>query len=157
MPVTAHRTFAKVNSSAITARQPEVPNLIWVVMIASCRYAISSLADRDDVAYYEPRACSCGSSSLVEARFYMTDKRVVLTTAGSQEEARKIAHGLVEQRLAACVNIVGQIESVYRWQGKVEQGDEFLLIIKSTDAALSRIEEAIRELHSYELPECVVI
>jgi len=87
----------------------------------------------------------------------MTDNRVVLTTAGSREEARKIAHGLVEERLAACVNIVGQIESVYRWQGKVEQADEFLLIIKTTAAVLPRIQEAIRELHSYELPECVVI
>ena len=87
----------------------------------------------------------------------MTDNRVVLTTAGSREEARKIAHGLVEERLAACVNIVGQIESVYRWQEKVQQADEFLLMIKTTAAVLPRIQEAIRELHSYELPECVVI
>jgi len=87
----------------------------------------------------------------------MTDKRVVLTTASSREEARKIAHGLVQARLAACVNIVGQIESVYQWLGKVEQADEFLLIIKTTQSALPRIQEAIRGLHSYELPECVVI
>jgi periplasmic divalent cation tolerance protein len=118
---------------------------------------ICSLADRGDVAYYEPRACIRGSSSLVEARFYMTAKRVVLTTAGSREEARKIAHGLVEQRLAACVNIVGQVESVYRWQGKVEQAGEFLLIIKTTETALTQVRDAIRELHSYELPECVVL
>ena len=50
----------------------------------------------------------------------MTDKRIVLSTAGSEDEARKIARHLVEQRLAACVNIVPRIESIYRWQGKVE-------------------------------------
>ena len=87
----------------------------------------------------------------------MTDKRVVLTTAGSHEEARKIARGLVEQRLAACVNIVAKIESIYRWQENVEESEEFLLIIKTTEAAAGRVQDAIREMHSYELPECIVI
>jgi periplasmic divalent cation tolerance protein len=87
----------------------------------------------------------------------MTDKRVVLTTAGSHEEARKIARGLVEQRLAACVNIVRPIDSVYRWQGKVEEAHEFLLIVKTTEAASERVQEAIREMHSYDLPECIVL
>ena len=87
----------------------------------------------------------------------MTDKRIVLTTAGSQEEARKIARGLVERRLAACVNIVGPMESVYRWQGAVETAQEFLLVIKTTAAAFERVRDAIRELHSYELPECVML
>ena len=56
----------------------------------------------------------------------MTDKRIVLTTAGSQQEAHKIAEALVEQRLAACVNIISGIHSVYRWHAKVEQADEWL-------------------------------
>ncbi|MGH9602941.1 MAG: divalent-cation tolerance protein CutA [Terriglobales bacterium] len=87
----------------------------------------------------------------------MTDKRIVLTTAGSQEEARKIANNLVERRLAACVNIVGPMESVYRWQGAVETAPEFLLIIKTTAAAYERVRDAIKTLHSYEVPECVML
>jgi periplasmic divalent cation tolerance protein len=94
---------------------------------------------------------------LVEARFYMTNMRVVLSTAGSQEEARTIARGLVERQLAACVNIIPKIESVYRWQGKVEEAEEFLLIVKTTEAASVQVQDAIREMHSYELPECIVL
>lgn len=87
----------------------------------------------------------------------MTDKRLVLTTAGSLEEARKIARALVEDKLAACVNIVPHIESVYRWQGNVETADEWLLIVKTTAAAFERVRDAIKELHSYDLPECVCL
>jgi len=85
----------------------------------------------------------------------MTDKRVVLTTAGSAAEGRKLARALIERRLAACVNIIPSISSVYRWEGKVEEAEEFLLLIKTTDAAFERVRQAIRELHSYELPECI--
>jgi periplasmic divalent cation tolerance protein len=87
----------------------------------------------------------------------MTDKRVVLTTCGSLDEARSIAQTLVERQLAACVNVVPQIESVYRWQGEVETATEWLLIIKTTAAAFNRVREALSELHSYELPECIEI
>jgi periplasmic divalent cation tolerance protein len=87
----------------------------------------------------------------------MTEFRLVLTTAGSQEEAKKIALELVERRLAACVNIVPQIQSVYRWQGKVETTDEWLLVIKSSHERYDAVESAIRELHSYEVPECISI
>jgi periplasmic divalent cation tolerance protein len=87
----------------------------------------------------------------------MTDKRIVLTTAGSEEEARKIAHALVDRRLAACVNIVPQIESVYRWQDKVESAREWLLLIKTTTEKFSAVRDAIHELHSYDLPECIAI
>jgi periplasmic divalent cation tolerance protein len=87
----------------------------------------------------------------------MTDKRIVLSTAGSEEEARKLAQHLVENRLAACVNIVPQIESVYRWQGKVESSREWLLIIKTTAERCGAVSSAIQELHSYDIPECVIV
>lgn len=87
----------------------------------------------------------------------MTDKRLVITTCGSQEEARRLAQELVGQRLAACVNIVPQIESVYRWKGKVETAPEWMLLIKTTSAAFEQLRDAIRKLHSYDMPECISI
>lgn len=87
----------------------------------------------------------------------MSDKKIVLTTTGSQAEARKIARTLVERRLAACVNIVPQIESIYRWQGNVDNAEEWLLVIKTTADAFEGVRSAIRELHSYELPECICL
>ncbi len=87
----------------------------------------------------------------------MTDKRIVLTTVGAREEASKIARALVERQLAACVNVVGPIESVYRWKGKIETSGEWLLVVKTTKEALDEVEEAIQELHSYELPEFLVL
>jgi periplasmic divalent cation tolerance protein len=86
----------------------------------------------------------------------MTDKRLVLTTAGSREEAGKIAHALVKRRLAACVNIV-PMESVYRWKEQVEENAECLLLIKTTAAAFDGLRDTIEELHSYELPECIAL
>jgi periplasmic divalent cation tolerance protein len=87
----------------------------------------------------------------------MTDKRIVLSTAGSEEEARIIAHHLVEHQLAACVNIVPQIESIYRWRGKMESSQEWLLLIKTTAEKFPAVRDAICELHSYELPECISV
>jgi periplasmic divalent cation tolerance protein len=87
----------------------------------------------------------------------MTDKRIVLTTCGSLDEARKIAHAFIEGRLAACVNIVPQIESVYRWQGKVETATEWLLVIKTTAGMFTRLRDTLHDLHSYETPECIAI
>jgi periplasmic divalent cation tolerance protein len=87
----------------------------------------------------------------------MTNKRLVLTTTSSQEEARRIAHALVERRLAACVNVVSRIDSIYRWKEKVEESQEFLLLIKTTESAVDQLREAIQELHSYEVPECIVL
>lgn len=87
----------------------------------------------------------------------MTDKQIILTTAGSEEEARKIARSLVERQLAACVNIVPQIESVYAWQGKVESTREWLLLIKTSAEKFAAVRDAIHELHSYDLPECIAI
>jgi periplasmic divalent cation tolerance protein len=85
----------------------------------------------------------------------MTEHKLVLTTASSKEEAHKIARVLVERRLAACVNVVAQVESVYRWQDKVEEAPEYLLLIKTSSTAVDRVQKAIQELHSYELPECI--
>lgn len=87
----------------------------------------------------------------------MTDKRIVLTTAGSEEEARKIAQYLVEHHLAACVNIVPRMQSIYRWQGKVESSEEWLLLIKTNEGKFPAIRDAVQELHSYDLPECIAI
>ena len=87
----------------------------------------------------------------------MTDKILVLTTAGSKEEARKIARVLVERLLAACVNVVPQVTSIYRWEGEIEEAEEFLLVVKTTRAAFERVREAILELHSYEVPECISV
>ena len=87
----------------------------------------------------------------------MTDKRIVLSTAGSEDEARKIARYLVEQRFAACVNLVPRIESIYRWQDKVESSQEWLLVIKTTASRCSAVPESIRKLHSYDVPECISV
>jgi periplasmic divalent cation tolerance protein len=87
----------------------------------------------------------------------MTDKILVLTTAGSNEEARKIGRALVDRLLAACVNIIPQIGSIYRWEGEIEEAEEWLLIIKTTGAAFERVRDAINELHSYEVPECISV
>lgn len=99
----------------------------------------------------------CLTNPGTKTRFYMTDKIIVLTTAGSLEEGRKIANAIVEGKLAACVNIVPQIESIYRWQGKVESATEWLLIIKTTATRFAAIRTAISEFHSYELPECICL
>ncbi len=87
----------------------------------------------------------------------MTDPRLVLTTCGSIEEARTIARTLVERQLAACVNLVPQVESMYRWKGEVETATEVLLIIKTTADAFERLQAALAELHSYEVPECLAL
>jgi len=87
----------------------------------------------------------------------MTDKIIVLTTCGSAGEAEKIARGLVEERLAACVNIVSGLRSIYRWKGKVEDAGEWLLVVKSRRDLFPAVREAIGRLHSYELPECIAL
>jgi len=87
----------------------------------------------------------------------MTDKLLVFTTTGSEPEAKKIANALVERRLAACVNLVPLIQSVYRWDGKVEHAEEYLLLIKTAKSREAEVHAAIRELHSYDLPECIAV
>lgn len=79
--------------------------------------------------------------------------RLVLSTAGSDEQAREIARELVERRLAACVSIVGGVCSVFRWEGAVNVEDEKLLLIKTRRDRFEQLRAAIRELHSYDVPE----
>ena len=76
-------------------------------------------------------------------------------TAADEDEARRIAAALVEERLAACVNILGRIESVYRWEGRVQRSGETAFLAKTTEACFDALAARVRELHSYELP-CVV-
>lgn len=86
----------------------------------------------------------------------MISARLILTTA-SGDGGTKLASALVESRLAACVNIVGPAESHYRWNDKVENASEYLLLIKTTAELVERVREKIHELHSYELPEFIVL
>jgi periplasmic divalent cation tolerance protein len=85
----------------------------------------------------------------------MDDCIQVLTTAGSEEEAGRIALLLVERRLAACVQVVGPVVSRYRWRGEVEEEREWQCLAKTTRAAYPAVEAAIREVHSYDEPEIV--
>jgi periplasmic divalent cation tolerance protein len=80
---------------------------------------------------------------------------VVLTTAGDEEQALALARELVDRRLAACVNVLPGVRSIYRWQGKVCQEGEYLLLIKTLASAYEAVAAALRELHGYELPEIV--
>jgi periplasmic divalent cation tolerance protein len=87
----------------------------------------------------------------------MTDKVVVLVTCASADEAGKIATAVVEQRLAACANIVSGIRSVYRWEGKVQDDQETLLIIKTTRERFAALRDAVQKLHSYSVPEVIAL
>jgi periplasmic divalent cation tolerance protein len=87
----------------------------------------------------------------------MTEALVVITTTETNEDAERLAHLLVERQLAACVQVLPQITSVYRWQGKLEQAGETLLLIKTTRAAYPRLETAIKENHPYQTPEIIAL
>ena len=81
----------------------------------------------------------------------------ISTTTATKEEAQKIARHLVEQKLAACAQITGPIESTYRWKGKVETAEEWLCLIKTKENLFDQIEAAIKKLHSYETPEIIAV
>ena len=87
----------------------------------------------------------------------MTDKIVVLSTCDSKEQGLDIARRLVEQRLAACVNIVPGVRSVYRWKDKIEENPELLLVIKSRRDLFSNLRVELEKLHSYEVPEVIAL
>lgn len=86
-----------------------------------------------------------------------TDYQLVLTTCPDAAVAERIARTLVEERLAACVNILPPMQSIYRWKTQVETASEQLLIIKTRRRDYSLVERRIRELHSYELPEVIAV
>ncbi len=87
----------------------------------------------------------------------MTDKIVVFTTCGTEEEARTLASMLIEKHLAACVNIVAPLISVYRWKGAIEESREWLLIVKSRRERFDQLRIALEAAHSYELPEVLAV
>jgi periplasmic divalent cation tolerance protein len=87
----------------------------------------------------------------------MPDFVVVFCTCRDRDEAARLAHAVVDRRLAACVNILPAIESVYRWQEKVESETECLLLIKTTEDRFSALRDAIHELHSYDTPEVLAL
>jgi len=80
---------------------------------------------------------------------------VVLVTCSSEEEALRIAHALVEGHLAACVNLVSPIRSIYRWEGKIWDEKEWLLIIKTQAKRFDRLKKRVKSLHSYDVPEII--
>ena len=81
----------------------------------------------------------------------------VTTTTESEEQAKKIADFLVETKLAACVQIVGPITSIYRWKGKVENAQEWLCLIKIREDYFGKVEATIKKMHSYETPEIIAV
>jgi len=83
--------------------------------------------------------------------------RVILTTTGTEEQALSIARVLVSERLAACVNIVGPIRSVYRWRDAIEDDREYLLLIKTRATLYVKVERRVRELHTYDVPEVLAV
>ncbi|HTY56384.1 MAG TPA: divalent-cation tolerance protein CutA [Candidatus Binataceae bacterium] len=83
--------------------------------------------------------------------------RVVMVTAPNQRDASAIARTLVDENLAACVNILGPIRSIYRWQNAIEDEAEFLLLIKTRSAICARLEQRVKELHSYDVPEVIAL
>jgi periplasmic divalent cation tolerance protein len=87
----------------------------------------------------------------------MADFIQVLTTTDSKNLAKQIGGALVERRLAACVQVVGPIASIYRWQGKIETAEEWQCWIKTTRQRFAAVEQAIRELHTYSVPEILAI
>lgn len=87
----------------------------------------------------------------------MTDCIVVFVTAGSESEAETLARVLVEERLAACVNIVGPMRSIYRWEGKLIDDQEWLLVIKTQAERFSAVETRVKALHSYQVPEVIAL
>ena len=82
---------------------------------------------------------------------------VVLVTTSSAEEGARLGRALVEERLAACANVIGPIRSIYRWEGAVEEADEHLVVLKARGADVSALETRVRALHSYDVPEVLAL
>jgi len=82
---------------------------------------------------------------------------IVYTTIDAIQDARRIANTLVEEQLVACVNIIPKVESIYRWKGNIENDEEIVLIAKTTDANVKKTIQRIKQMHSYELPDIIVL
>ncbi len=87
----------------------------------------------------------------------MTDALVVFCTCGDEQEALRIANTLIEERAAACVNVLPAVQSVYRWEGKIENAREILMLIKTTRERFPTLRDRIVEMHSYDTPEIVAV
>lgn len=87
----------------------------------------------------------------------MSEKLVVLMTASSAEEAERIAHALLAEMLAACVNVIPAVTSVYRWEGQVQRDQEWLLVAKSRRDVLDDLVRRVQMLHSYDVPEIIAL
>jgi len=85
----------------------------------------------------------------------LSDCIIVFVTAGSEEVAERIGKAVVEERLAACANIVPGVRSIYRWKGRIEDDRELLIIMKTRAALFPRLRDRIRQLHTYEVPEII--
>jgi len=82
---------------------------------------------------------------------------VIYTTIDNMQDARKIAHTLVEEQLVACVNIIPNVESVYRWKGNIEEDNEYILIARTIDDNVEKAIQRIEQIHTYELPDIIVL
>ena len=87
----------------------------------------------------------------------MSDARLVLTTCGDAPAAETLARALVDERLAACVNLVPGVRSIYRWRTAIEEADEILVVAKTTAAQVEALSRRIEELHAYDVPEVIVL
>ena len=87
----------------------------------------------------------------------MTEKIIVFSNCGTEEEAMRVAHALIGSKLAACVNVLPKIRSVYRWKGAIEEESEWMLVIKSSRPLFSQLQAALRKAHSYDVPEVLAI
>ena len=86
-----------------------------------------------------------------------TSIRIIFVNTGSEDEAVTIAHTLVSERLAACGNVLPQIRSIYRWQGKIEDEPEVMLLIKTTEDRIPALIDRVNQLHSYDVPEIIAL
>ena len=87
----------------------------------------------------------------------MTEKIVVLSNCGSEEEAIRVGRAIVEARLAACVNVLPGVKSIYHWKGEVQEDSEWMLVIKTTRSLFEPLSAQLQKIHSYEIPEVLAL